>query len=135
MANQLSSKKQRKYIKEIKRLAAQLPPMEGYDHLMNMLGLFQLHGPDGVKGYIIAIDKTLKKIEDMQIVINEDNTIINGIAYSKADRLDLPTLQAKVAIHSGIAAAVDPLEEFTPESVAESVNHAEAEKETVSDNG
>jgi hypothetical protein len=67
MIKQLSSKRQRQYVKAIKKLATQLPPMIGHDHEMNMLGLLRLHGPAGVKGYIMAIDATIKKLEDMQI--------------------------------------------------------------------
>lgn len=127
MVKQLSSKKQRQYIKEIKRLAALLPPMNGHDHLLNMMGLFKLHGPDGVKGYIMAIDTILKKIEDMKVVINNDGTTIGESTLNKGDIIDLPTLNAKAAIATGKASA-DPEDEFNPEVVAESVNHAVEEQ-------
>jgi hypothetical protein len=90
--------------------------MKGHDHLLNMTGLFNLQGPEGVKGYIMAIDAIIKKVEDMKVVFKDGETYGGEI-------VDLPTLQAKAAIKTGKADAVSPEEELSPEAVAESVNH------------
>jgi hypothetical protein len=112
----LTLRKRKQYLEEIKRLADMLPPMKGHDHLLNMTGLFNLQGPEGVKGYIMAIDAIIKKVEDMKVVFKDGETYGGEI-------VDLPTLQAKAAIKTGKADAVSPEEELSPEAVAESVNH------------
>lgn len=61
----LKKRKHDQYIKAIRKLASELPEMQGYDHELNMLALFQKQGPDAVKGYIMAIDEVIYKTEQV----------------------------------------------------------------------
>jgi hypothetical protein len=112
----LTLRKRKQYLEEIKRLAAILPPMKGHDHLLNMTGLFNLQGPEGVKGYIMAIDAIIKKVEDMKVVFKDGET------YG-GEPVDLPTLQAKAAIKTGKANAMEPNPELNPDAVTDTLIH------------
>jgi hypothetical protein len=135
---QIRSEKQlRKYLKQIKKLAAMLPPMEGHDHSLNMQTLLFQHGPAAVQGYIGMVDEVIYTYEQslknktMLVTILNDNTDIAGTLYAKDQVIDLPILHAKVAFATGKATPVNPDDQYTPEAVAETVHNAETENATV----
>lgn len=130
-------KQMRQYRKAIKKLAAILPPMQGHDHLLNMTTLFFQYGPPGVQAYVGMVDEVIYCYEQslqnktMRVTILNDNTDIAGTIYSKDQVIDLPLLQAKMALATGKASPVNPDDQYSPEAVAETLHNTEAENETV----